>query len=149
MIVGDSGPVVCSCGGRSCWEAHASNAAVIERYRSLFNDSAAANGVEFSAIVGLAKSGEEQAVKALEETAKYVGIGMSNLIVGLSPQAVVISGSITDAWDIVADELHDAVEKGIRRRLPKTVITASSLGARPTLTGAISLVLAKKFSSAS
>jgi predicted NBD/HSP70 family sugar kinase len=149
MIVGEAGPVPCSCGGRSCWESHASNAAVIARYRSLFNGSAAANGVEFSTIVGLANSGEEQAIKALVETAKYIGIGISNLIVGLSPQAVVVSGSITDAWNLIADEVHDAVEKGIRRRLPKTVITASSLGARPTLTGAISLVLAKKFSSAS
>lgn len=149
MIVGEAAPVKCSCGGRSCWEAHSSNAAVIERYRNLLPKSAAANGVEFGTIIELAESGEEHAITALSETARYIGIGISNLIVGLSPQAVVISGGISEAWNIIADDVHNAVEKGIRRRLPKTVITASSLGSRPTLLGAISLVLAKKFASAS
>lgn len=149
MIVGDSAPVDCSCGSRRCWEAHASNAAVIQRYKGLFGESASMNGTEFGRIIDLANSGEEQALQALGETAKYIGIGISNLVVGLSPQAVVVSGGIIDAWDLIADEVHDAVEKSIRRRLPKTAITASSLGTRPTLIGAISLVLARKFASAS
>lgn len=148
MIVGEAGPVDCSCGGRSCWEAHASNAAVIARYKSSFEGSAATDGIEFGMVVELAKNGEEQALNALEETAAYIGIGISNLVVGLSPQAVVVSGSIIQAWDLIADKVHAAVEKGIRRRLPKTVITSSSLGSRPTLTGAIALVLSKKFASA-
>ena len=149
MIVGSDAPVDCSCGSRNCWEAHASEAAVIERYKSNFNGSAGVKSVELSRIVELANSGEDQAVKAFIETAKYIGIGISNLIVGLSPQAVVVSGSITGCWDLIADEVHQAVEKGIRRSLPKTVITASSLGPRPTLLGAVSLVLAGKFASAS
>ncbi len=149
MIVGANAPVNCSCGGRSCWEAHASNAAVIERYRTASGESASLNGIEFSTILDRAAAGEAAAVSALGETARYIGVGISNLIVGLSPQTVVVSGGITDAWDMVADKVHEAVEEGIRRRLPKTVITSSSLGVRPTLTGAISLVLAKKFASAS
>lgn len=149
MIVGEAGPVKCSCGERSCWEAHASNAAVLARYESSQNGSGTEDELELSTVVALANDGDPDAVKALNETARFIGIGISNLIVGLSPEAVVVSGGITGAWELIADKVHEAVEKGIRRRLPRTVITASSLGTKPTLTGAISLVLAKKFASAS
>ena len=36
MIVGADAPVLCSCGSRDCWEAHASENAIIARYQNLF-----------------------------------------------------------------------------------------------------------------
>ena len=84
-----------------------------------------------------------------KQTAHYLGIGISNLIVGLSPQAVVVSGIIAEAWDIIADELYCIAERSVRGGLPKTILMASSLGDSPTLIGSLSLVLAKKFGSAS
>ena len=45
----------------------------------------------------------------LVETAHYLGLGISNLLKGLSPEAVIVGGRITRAWPIIADELTDAV----------------------------------------
>ncbi len=150
MIVGVDAPVKCSCGSRDCWEAHASEKAIICRYQRLLEeDNLSQQAVDIKHLVALAKSGEVQAVKALKQTANYLGIGISNLIVGLSPQAVIVSGIIAEAWDIIADELFCIAERSVRGGLPKTILMASSLGDSPTLIGSLSLVLAKKFGSAS
>jgi predicted NBD/HSP70 family sugar kinase len=150
MIVGENAPVECSCGSHNCWEAYSSEKATIRRYQNSYNgkflDSASIN---INSIISLANHGEEQATQALKETAKYLGIGISNLIIGFSPQAVVVSGSITKAWHLIAEDVRSMVERSVRRRLPATMITASSLGESPTLIGSLSLVLAKIFASAS
>jgi predicted NBD/HSP70 family sugar kinase len=149
MIVGVDAPVECSCGSRDCWEAHASENAIIARYRNLFEKTAAnLNGLTMSKLVSLANEGEPHAIESLRETAKYLGIGISNLIVGLSPQAVIVSGIITRAWNIVKDDIISIAERSVRRDLPKTLIISSTLGDKPTLMGALSLVLARKFASA-
>lgn len=147
MIVGTDAPVSCSCGNYDCWEAFASEGAAITRY---FN----AKGVNPSAnfginnLVDLALGGEENARAALVETANYLGIGISNLIVGFSPEAVIVGGDITRAWPLIADALSETMERSVRRGLPSARILASTLGREPTLMGALSLVLASKFASA-
>lgn len=143
MIVGSDAPVRCSCGSRDCWESHASENAIIARYCNLFDRPPGAANI--SQIIDLAKDGEPQALKAIKETASYLGIGISNLIVGLSPQAIVVSGAVTKAWDLIVGELSAIAERSVRHDLPKTSLMASSLGDNPTLIGALSLVLAKKF----
>lgn len=150
MIVGADAPVLCSCGGRDCWEAHASENAIIARYQNLFAHNKTNMGdITIAKLVSLANEGEKQALETWKETAKYLGIGISNLIVGLSPQAVIVSGSITRAWHLISDGIDSVAERSVRRDLPKPNIIASTLGDKPTLIGALSLVLARKFASAS
>lgn len=149
MIVGIDAPVQCSCGNYDCWEAHASEKATIARYHKLLNSHLPLTGMDITQLISLANIGEEQALSALKETARYIGIGLSNLTVGFSPQAIVISGSIVKAWDLIANQLQAITEKSIRHDLPKPVLIPSSLGENPTLMGALSLVLARKFASAS
>ncbi len=146
MIVGAKAPVACSCGGHECWEAFASNKATRARYIAYSNGDGD-HPLE-KTVFELASEGDKSALLALKDTARYIGIGISNLIVGLGPQAVVVSGPITSVWPLVADDVHFAVEKSIRKTLPKTIITASSLSVQPTLIGAVALVLANKFASA-
>jgi len=148
MYVGENAPVVCSCGRRDCWEAHASEKAVVGRYDA--NVGAPGPGiVNIGHLIGLAENGEKQAVKILKETATYLGIGISNLIIGFSPQAVVVSGSIVRAWDLIKDEIEDYAKRSIRQEVSGTKIIPSELGDTPTILGSISLVLARKFASAS
>ena len=143
MIVGQNGPVACSCGNRDCWEAFASERSAVARY--LENTRAAESvSVSFDDVMERALGGEPAAIDALTETAHYLGIGISNLIVGLSPEAVVVGGRITRAWPIVAPSLEETIQRSIRRGLPSARIVASTLS-EPTLMGAISLVLARKF----
>jgi predicted NBD/HSP70 family sugar kinase len=147
MIVGDNAPVECSCGSRVCWEAHASEKASVYRYQ--MSSGSTENGdLSFEQLIELAHEGKPYATKALKESGKYLGIGISNLIVGFSPQAVVISGNIVKAWALIKDEIQSLAERSVRQGLDRPTIVASSLGDSPTLIGSLSLVLARKFASA-
>lgn len=148
MIVGENAPVQCSCGSRDCWEAHASEKAVVARYHKQGSNLKNGREVTMSELINLANKGDKKAIEALKITAKYIGIGISNLIVGLSPQAVIVSGNLTRVWDIVGDELRCIAERSVRRDLSAPTIIASTLGDQPTLMGSLSLVLARKFASA-
>jgi predicted NBD/HSP70 family sugar kinase len=143
MIVGQNGPVACSCGSYDCWEAFASERAAVARY-TLNAGATGGDTVSFDDVIERALGGEQAAIDALTETAHYLGIGISNLIVGLSPEAVVVGGRITRAWPIVAPSLEETIQRSIRRGLPSARIVASTLS-EPTLMGAVSLVLARKF----
>jgi predicted NBD/HSP70 family sugar kinase len=145
MIVGQSGPVACSCGNHDCWEAFSSERAAVARYiKNAGVGDSKATRFHFQEIVDRALGGEQAAIDALTETAHYLGIGISNLVVGLSPETVVVGGLITRAWPIIATSLEETMNRSIRRGLPSARIVASTLS-EPTLMGSISLVLARKF----
>lgn len=149
MIAGSDAPVECSCGSRECWEAYASEKAIIARYKThLKTDDLKQNNMDIRDLVELAVNGEKHAVESLRETAHYLGNGISNLIVGLSPQVVIVSGKITKAWDLFSDELRRVADRNLLAGLPQATLMPSSLGDSPTLIGAFGLVLAKKFGSA-
>jgi predicted NBD/HSP70 family sugar kinase len=145
MIVGAAAPVACSCGNYDCWEAFSSERAAMNRYERL---SPGTGPISFPEIVERALAGEGIARTALIETAHYLGIGISNLVVGFSPEVVVVGGHIARAWSLIETALTETIERSIRRGLPSARILPSTLGNDPTLMGALSLVLARKFASA-
>src|SRR6185503_5427702 len=147
MVIGANAPVPCSCGNRDCWEAFSSEGAAKARYLKL---SGKENGASFGfrELVDRALGGEQNARAALIETAHYLGIGISNLVVGFSPEAVVVGGEMARAWSLVESALTETIEHSVRRGLPSARILPSTLGEKPTLRGALSLVLASKFAAA-
>jgi predicted NBD/HSP70 family sugar kinase len=84
-------------------------------------------------------------LEAVFETVDFLGLGIANLIVGLSPEVVVIAGKITRLWNLIQPTLIEKVSSTIKQKIPMAKITASTLGENPTLLGAISLSLVKKF----
>lgn len=145
MIVGQRGRVACSCGNFDCWEAFSSERAAVAHYLELSGEANSARTLEFGELIDRALDGERAAADALAEMAHYLGVGISNLIVGLSPAAVVVGGRIARAWPLIGEALGETIQRSIRRGLPSAHIAASTLGDQPTLMGAISLVLARKF----
>lgn len=149
MIIGENAQVECSCGSRTCWEAHASEKALRFRYQNLHKKHSSKNGnYTVEQLIKLANNGDEEAIQVFKETARLLGIGISNLIIGFSPQAVIVSGRIVNVWNIIKDEIENLAERSVRQGMPGTAIRASSLGDSPTLIGSLSLVLARKFASA-
>jgi predicted NBD/HSP70 family sugar kinase len=146
MTIGTGAPVACAAGSTGCWEAFASERAALARYKK----SSRQNGndeIDFTKLVNLALMGEGNARSALKSTARYLGIGIANLIQGLAPETVIVGGPIVRAWSIIEPDIKASVEESICRGLPSTPIIGSTLGAQPTLMGALSLVLASKFAS--
>jgi len=146
MIIGTDAPVPCSCGNHDCWEAFSSERAALARYRELSGHDQL--DVKFKELVDRALGGELDAKGALVNTALRLGIGISNLVVGFSPEAVVVGGEIARAWSLVESAVKETMEHSVRRGLPSARILPSTLGSNPTLMGALSLVLASKFAAA-
>lgn len=145
MTIGTGAPVACAVGTRECWEAFASERAALERYRTLTEPT---SEVSFEELVDRALEGEPAAREALLETAHYLGVGIANVLKGLSPSAVIVGGAIARAWSLISDRVKSAVEaNSVCRGLPPARIVASTLGENPRIMGALSLVLAGKFAS--
>ncbi|HEY2964297.1 MAG TPA: ROK family transcriptional regulator [Pyrinomonadaceae bacterium] len=147
MTIGQGAPVACASGSHECWEAFASERSALARYKNLSRGLNGAADVTFSELIDQSLRAEGPARQALKETARYLGIGIANLIRGLAPEAVIVGGPVVRSWPVIADEIRNSVEATICRGLPSTRIIASTLGPEPTLMGALSLVLASKFAS--
>ena len=147
MVIGTDAPVPCSCGNHECWEAFSSERAAVARFLKLSGETRSVR-VGFRELVDHALSGEPHARTALIETAHYLGVGISNLVVGFSPESVVVGGEIARAWSLVEDALMETIEHSVRRGLSSAQIRPSTLGEKLELRGALSLVLASKFAAA-
>ncbi|HWR52808.1 MAG TPA: ROK family protein, partial [Bryobacteraceae bacterium] len=55
----------------------------------------------FSDLIRLVRGGEHSALCAVLETAKYLSLGISNIVFALNPEVVIVSGGIAEVWDIV------------------------------------------------
>ena len=137
-----------------CVERLVANPAICDRYASLTGAWRQPTSGDTSArvrrIAEWAMSGDAAARQTIEETARYLGVGISNLIWGLDADTVVIDAAIADAWALV--------EPILRRQLPddrelwgsrNLLVCPSAFGGEAALIGAATLPLSRIFSGAS
>lgn len=148
MTIGSDAPITCAAGKSDCWEAFASERAAVARYKNLVSETNGSEKIDFEQLVERSLDGDKSAIAALKETARYIGIGVSNLIQGLSPEVTIIVGTIVRAWSLVEEEIKSHAEKAACQEYPPVRVIPSSLGDYPALMGAFSLILADKFASA-
>ena len=148
MTIGSNAPIECAAGKYNCWEAFASERAAVARYLKLLGQSDGEK-IGFSELVNLALDGDEKARAALKETAYYIGVGIANLFQGLSPEVVIVTGTIVRAWSLIIGDIMAGAESATCQGYPIVKIIPSTLGSHPTLMGAFSLVLSNKFASVS
>ena len=46
---------------------------------------------------------------ALQSTAKYLGLGIANLVYGFNPEMVIVGDTLKDAWEIIGDIVLETV----------------------------------------
>jgi predicted NBD/HSP70 family sugar kinase len=131
----------CSCNGRGCLEVYASDPATMRRYRDRGGEAD-----NIADLVSRAIAGEPAAVDALTETATYLGRGLIPVIYSVNPEVIVLGGAITRAWELI----HRVISAELSRRASPFVwnrlsLMPTTLSARPSLLGAIALVLARSF----
>lgn len=136
---------LCSCGRRGCWETFASERATVERYHRV----TAKQGlplVGLPELIALANKNDEMALESIRITGEYLGEGISNLVHGIYPETVVIGGSITAAWPLIAP----IIQKRLKSRYlvsPSQIIVRPASVQRPSLFGAIPIALQNYFRS--
>jgi N-acetylglucosamine repressor len=144
----------CLCGRRGCWEAYISNLATTARYlgedlsklQTNERRTAKSNNFTINDVIVLARSGNQAALNALMETARYLGWGLANIVNFLNPERVYIGGEITTAWDLISAEVRKVLKQNcIVAEGGDVFISIASTSEYPRLKGAASLVVAPAF----
>ncbi len=94
----------CGCGNHGCLEAFA-------RADQL---AAACGTATAEAAVQAARDGDPTALAGFERIGTYLGIGIANVIVVLSPDRVVIGGGIAAAGDLLLDPIRAELRRRVR-----------------------------------
>jgi predicted NBD/HSP70 family sugar kinase len=145
VSLNENGPL-CACGNNGCWEVYASNSAAVRYYAEMQprGRDRKTLPVTFEEILKLAEQGDLKALAALEKMADYIGRGIAMLITGLAPEAIVIVGEVTRAWDHVGPIVNRVVKERSSTHASARIMT-SGLVEQPRLRGIIALVLQKYF----
>jgi glucokinase len=136
-LIDPSGPS-CYCGFSGCWESLATGPAM-EAWAA---DNAPANyphRTELTAkkICDLARAGDKFAMRAAQLEARYLGLGLANLVTLFVPDAIVLGGSVMNSADLFMDTIRRIIAASCRFvPYERTEVTLASLGEDANLIGA-------------
>jgi predicted NBD/HSP70 family sugar kinase len=128
----------CPCGAVGCWETEVGAMSLLRRA----GRSELEGRIGVDSILRDAAAGSAPALDALEETGRWLGLGLSGLVNVLNPRLVVLGGLFGRIHPYVArvvDQELDRRALAAPRRLVRVV--AGSLGAEAPLRGAAELAL--------
>lgn len=148
-----SGPV-CSCGNYGCMEALASESALVkmvvkaikEGQTSLVYDlvNGELSNVTPDSIYQAADAGDEVAIRMLRKVARYLGIGIANLVDIFNPKIVVIGGGIVKARQYIEGILRQTIwDRSFESCSSVLEIRFSTLATENTMKGAADMVFAE------
>jgi predicted NBD/HSP70 family sugar kinase len=146
MIIFEGGEK-CSCGNNGCWEAYASDRAIVNRYNAKMPGSQnQLADIMAQDIITLAKNNDELSVEILKQTGYYLGIGIANIIKAIDPHVIIIGGKITQVWEIIYPEIIEVVkQRAFFGRNKNIKILPTSLKTLPRLIGAATLAIEEIF----
>jgi glucokinase len=141
----------CPCGNNGCLESYASVRAILSRAvallesdrESLLREYCNGNFYKLTAedIYRAALDGDNLARDLLKNAGRYLGIGIANMINILSPEAVLLTGGLTGAWDIYAQEaIKEASRRALKDLFERVAIMPSALLDNAGVIGSAGLV---------
>ena len=146
----------CSCGNYGCLETMVGGAALAGRAQQAIRlgkksilEEMCQGDIDLidGKMLYLAASKEDQVAKdVLEDTGRYLGIGIANLINILNPSLIILSGGVLGSADYLMDSLRKTVERRALAKPAQAVsIVLSELGENAIAIGAFTLLLKKIF----
>jgi glucokinase-like ROK family protein len=150
MTMDPNGPR-CNCGNFGCWETFVSQWAVFRRVREAIESGQASSLVEvaqgdlerltFPMVVEAARGNDVVARAALEETGRYLGIGLANLINALNPQRVVFGGILSLGHEFLLQVIQEVVgQRALRWSRETTEIVVAAYGEDACAMGGVATV---------
>ena len=141
----------CPCGNSGCLESYASMRAILSRAfsdlesgrESLLRDYCGGNFYKLTTeeIYRAALDGDTLARELLKNAGRYLGIGIANMMNIMSPEAVILAGGLTGAWDIYVQEaIKEASKRAYAEVFERVKVIPSLLMDDAGITGAARLV---------
>lgn len=139
-VIDPSGPG-CFCGANGCWESLASGPAM-ERWAQ----DNQPQGKRFSArqLCSLAEQGDPQAKAAVQRTARYLGLGLANLVTLFAPEMIALGGGLLQSHHLFLPTIRETVSTNCGLVPHEQVqIVPATLGADTGLVGAAQVWLSR------
>ena len=144
----------CRCGSHGCVEVYIGANGIINRYQNLTSDAPVFSVDDQTAFIKFLLSeyetGNSAAIQTLNETVRYLGVTIANLINAYNPELLLLGG-----WSglLLGSKFLSQIEEvvaqyAIRQSLSKTTIRLCQLGQDSVAKGAASLVLEHFFETA-
>ena len=132
----------CNCGRRGCWETLVGSHAVVRAYLDAIGDTQHIPAPTFDSVVHAAEQGDPAAGAVLNEAARWLGIGIANLVHTFNPELVIIGGDFARAYhQTCATILATVREFTLPQPLDQLVLTVSQHGDDACMIGTATLVL--------
>lgn len=97
----------CECGRSGCWETLVSG----RRLDAEADDLGVAGGAE--GLAEAAHRGSQSAADALRAAGRWLGVGITNLILMLDPSIVVVAGGVSEAGSAILDAARQQIASGM------------------------------------
>jgi glucokinase len=141
----------CHCGNSGCLESYASARAILSKAistlengrESLLREICGGNFYKLTAddIYRAALDGDNLAREVLKGAGRNLGIGFANIINMMSPEALILAGGLTNAWDIYIQEaIREASKRAFKELFVTVKIIPSLLGDDAGVIGSAGLV---------
>ncbi len=115
-----------------CWEAEAAGPGLARRL----------NAESAEQVVAAARAGDPAALKAVHETAQYLGLGIANLVSLLNPEVIVLGGGLMQAADLFLTTMRGVMLQWAQPISARQVrIEVTRLGEDAGLVGAARLAI--------
>lgn len=122
VTVNPAGPR-CLCGNRGCLEKYVCRKAILDNVRAV-------KGVEMNwrEVCAMYQADDPDIVPVIKQVARYLMIGISNMICALNVRKIILGGDAVDLGDRFIDELMDLKQiNGYRKGLSKMSICCARL----------------------
>jgi len=126
----------CRCGATGCWETEVGEEALLARAGYPLDGGRAA----VDAVLADAAAGRPEALAAIQETGRWLGLGLAGLVNILNPRRVVVGGLFARIYPFVEDVVTRALDR-FALVAPRQLVSVvpSDLGVDAPLLGAAEL----------
>ena len=133
----NDGTVVCNCGHQGCLEGSAGGAALAQQLADQGLDATSSRDV-----AALATAGNPEAIAAVREAGRLLGVAVSSIVNVLNPAVIVIGGDIARTGQLLLAGVREVVyQRSTALSTAELQIQQSRLGDRAGIIGAAALVL--------
>jgi glucokinase-like ROK family protein len=151
MTLEPEGPM-CNCGNRGCWEVLVGPRSILASARTSMQVGSSpyllslcrgrSEQITMELVVEAARQGDEGILQGLAETARYLGIGIANIVNFCNPEMVILGGVLS----LVSPYILEGAEAEARRRAlgdpsKHVVIRESAFGFDACAIGASTLIV--------
>ncbi len=92
-------------------------------------------------VVEAARNGDPLACTLLDQEARLLGIGFTNLLHLYAPERIIMGGGVAAGFDLMRDRIESTIRERALAPYRAVPVVAAALGTRAGLVGAASLIL--------